>query len=284
MASPGARPSPSNCGISPPAVLVHSSPRSRRRLALALWNWTMAGSSRALSASPPAWRTRTTSRPSAPGKLILRACRHSCSDTPEKLRLKETSEMFSSVLIANRGEIAVRAMRTLKRLGIRSIAVYAEPDRNSPHVRAADTAIALGGDKPADSYLRIDKLIAACQQSRAEAVFPGYGLLSESPEFAAACEGAGMIFLGPTPGQMRDFGLKHRARELAHRVGLPLTPGTGLLSSVEEALREAERIGYPIMLKSAAGGGGIGLSRCETPGDLTAAFESVGRLGRQFFR
>jgi urea carboxylase len=191
--------------------------------------------------------------------------------------------MFSTVLIANRGEIAVRAIRTLKRLRIRSVAVYAEPDRNAAHVREADTAIALGGERPEESYLRIDKLIAACRQSRAEAVFPGYGFLSESSEFAAACEEAGLIFLGPTPGQMRDFGLKHRAREFASIAGVPLAPGTGLLSSVEEALRQAEDIGYPIMLKSAAGGGGIGLSRCDTPAELAAAYESTGRLGRQYF-
>ena len=191
--------------------------------------------------------------------------------------------MFSTVLIANRGEIALRAIRTLKRLGIRSIAVYAEPDRNSAHVRAADAAIALGGDKPADSYLRIDKLIDACRQSQAEAVFPGYGFLSESSDFAAACEADGIAFLGPTPEQIRDFGLKHRARELAAEAGVPLTPGSGLLSSVEEALRQAEQIGYPIMLKSTAGGGGIGLARCETPDELRAAYDSVGRLGRDFF-
>ena len=175
-------------------------------------------------------------------------------------------------------------MRTLWRLGIRSIAVYAEPDRNSAHVRAADAAIALGGETPADSYLRIDKLIAACEQSGAEAVFPGYGFLSESFEFAAACEAAGIAFLGPMPEQMRDFGLKHRARELAAAAGVPLIPGTGLLSNCEDALRQADKIGYPIMLKSTAGGGGIGLSRCETPDELTAAYESTGRLGRQFFR
>jgi urea carboxylase len=192
--------------------------------------------------------------------------------------------MFSTVLIANRGEIAVRAIRTLKKLGIRSVAVYSEPDRNSAHVRQADQAIALGGDKPADSYLRIDKLISACQQARADAVFPGYGFLSESSEFAAACEEAGIAFLGPTPEQIRDFGLKHRARELAAQAGVPLTPGTGLLESIDEALQEAELIGYPVMLKSTAGGGGIGLSRCETPEALSAAYESVARLGRQFFR
>lgn len=192
--------------------------------------------------------------------------------------------MFSSVLIANRGEIALRAIRTLKRLGIRSIAVYAEPDRDSPHVRQADVAVALGGRKAADSYLRIDKLIAACRHARAEAVFPGYGFLAESFEFAAACEANGFIFIGPTPDQIRDFGLKHRARELATRAGLPVIPGTGLLSNVEEALRRAEQIGYPVMLKSTAGGGGIGVSQCETPDELIAAYENSGRLSRQFFR
>ncbi len=191
--------------------------------------------------------------------------------------------MFSAVLIANRGEIAFRAIRTLKRLGIRSIGVYAEPDRNSAHVRAADTCIALGGDKPADSYLRIDKLIAACRQSQAEAVFPGYGFLSESAEFAGAAEAAGLVFLGPTPDQIRAFGLKHRARELAAAAGIPLAPGTGLLSSVDDALQHAEAIGYPVMLKSTAGGGGIGLSRCDTPDELIAAYESAARLGRRFF-
>jgi urea carboxylase len=192
--------------------------------------------------------------------------------------------MFSSVLIANRGEIALRAIRTLRRLGIRSIAVYADSDRNAAHVRGADTAIALGGVRPADSYLRIDKLIAACRESRAEAVFPGYGFLSESAEFADACEAAGVAFLGPTPLQIREFGLKHRSRELAAEAGVPLTPGTGLLTSLDEALREAERLRYPVMLKSTAGGGGIGLSRCASPQELIAAYESVQRLGLQFFR
>lgn len=192
--------------------------------------------------------------------------------------------MFSTVLIANRGEIALRTIRTLKRLGIRSVAVYSEPDRNAAHVRAADIAIALGGEKPADSYLRIDKLLAACRDSGAEAVFPGYGFLSESAEFAEACEAESIAFLGPTPDQIRNFGLKHRSRELAARAGVPLTPGTGLLSSIEEALQEAEKIGYPVMLKSTAGGGGIGLSRCATPAELAAAYESVQRLGQQFFR
>jgi urea carboxylase len=192
--------------------------------------------------------------------------------------------MFSSVLIANRGEIALRAIRTLRRLGIRSVAVYADSDRNAAHVREADTAIALGGLRPAESYLRIDKLIAACRESGAEAVFPGYGFLSESAEFAEACEQAGLTFLGPTPLQISEFGLKHRSRELAANAGVPLTPGTGLLSTLQEALDAAERLHYPVMLKSTAGGGGIGLSRCASPQELTDAYESVQRLGQQFFR
>jgi urea carboxylase len=192
--------------------------------------------------------------------------------------------MFSTVLIANRGEIALRAMRTLRRMGIRSVAVYAETDSDSAHVRAADTAIALGGHRPADSYLRIDKLMDACRQSGAEAIFPGYGFLSESAGFAEACEAAEVAFVGPTPTQIRDFGLKHRSRELAAKAGIPLIPGTALLSSEQEALREAECLGYPVMLKATAGGGGIGLSRCANPAELMVAYESVPRIGLQFFR
>jgi urea carboxylase len=192
--------------------------------------------------------------------------------------------MFSTVLIANRGEIALRAIRTLRRMGIRSVAVYSETDSDSAHVRAADVAIALGGQRPAESYLRIDKIMDACWQSGAEAVFPGYGFLSESADFAEACETADIVFIGPTSTQIREFGLKHRSRELAAKAGVPLVPGTALLSSEEEALEEAKRLGYPVMLKATAGGGGIGLSRCANPAELMAAYESVQRLGLQFFR
>ncbi len=192
--------------------------------------------------------------------------------------------MFHTVLIANRGEIAVRAIRTLKRLGIRSVAVHSDADRDAAHVRAADVAVSLGGDKPADSYLRMDKILDAVRKTGAQAVFPGYGFLSESAEFAEACEAAGVAFVGPTPTQIREFGLKHRARELAAAAGVPMVPGTGLLADVEQALCAAERIGYPVMLKSTAGGGGIGLSRCNDAEALRAAFEGVQRLGAQFFR
>lgn len=191
--------------------------------------------------------------------------------------------MFHTVLIANRGEIAVRAIRTLKRLGVKSIAVYSDADRNAQHVRDADVAIALGGDKPADSYLRIDKILAAAQQTGAQAIYPGYGFLSESAEFADACEAAGIAFVGPTGEQIREFGLKHRARELAAQAQVPMAPGTGLLHSMEEALAAAASIGYPVMLKTTAGGGGIGLTRCSDAAALESAYESVKRMGEQFF-
>lgn len=191
--------------------------------------------------------------------------------------------MFKTVLIANRGEIACRAIRTLTRLGITSVAVFSDADRNALHVKAADITVALGGDSASDSYLRIDKLIAAAQQSGAEAIWPGYGFLSESPAFAEACEAAGIVFVGPTPQQLRDFGLKHRARALAAKANVPMAPGTCLLDSLEEALGAAQRIGYPIMLKSTAGGGGIGLIRCADEQALRHAWDSVRRLGAQFF-
>ena len=192
--------------------------------------------------------------------------------------------MFDTVLIANRGEIAVRTIRTLKRLGIRSVAVYSDPDRNAAHVREADQAIALGGEKAADSYLRIDLILQAARDSGAQAIYPGYGFLSESAEFAEACEAAGIAFMGPTPHQIREFGLKHRARELAAAAEVPMTPGTGLLTGIDDALAQADTIGYPVMLKSTAGGGGIGLSRCDDAASLAAAFDGVQRMGATFFR
>lgn len=191
--------------------------------------------------------------------------------------------MFNTVLIANRGEIACRAIRTLKRLGITSVAVYSDADKNAEHVKQADIALALGGEKASDSYLRIDKIIAAAQESGAQAIWPGYGFLSESLAFADACEQAGIAFVGPTAQQIGEFGLKHRARELAAQAGVPMTPGTGLLDTVEEALNAAQNIGYPVMLKSTAGGGGIGLTRCADQEALVQAWESVRRLGEQFF-
>jgi urea carboxylase len=191
--------------------------------------------------------------------------------------------MFDKVLIANRGAIACRILRTLKRLGIRSVAGYSEADAQAPHVRLADEAYLLGPAPAAQSYLRQDVLLAIARESGAQAIHPGYGFLSENAEFAASCEAAGIAFIGPTPAQMRDFGLKHRARELAEANGLPLLPGSSLLPDLAAALAAAARIGYPVMLKSTAGGGGIGMQLCASPEELSRAFDSVRRLATSNF-
>ncbi|MEH6783333.1 MAG: urea carboxylase [Alcanivorax jadensis] len=191
--------------------------------------------------------------------------------------------MLKKVLIANRGEIAVRICRTLKQMGIASVAVYSEADRNSQHVSMADEAVSLGGQTAAESYLKTDLILQAAKDTGAEAIIPGYGFLSENAEFAEACAANGIAFVGPTPKQLREFGLKHEARALAEKAGVPLAPGTDLLASLEEAKQAAIDIGYPVMLKSTAGGGGIGLSRCNDKDELVAAFESVKRLGESFF-
>jgi urea carboxylase len=190
---------------------------------------------------------------------------------------------FERVLVANRGEIACRIISTLDRLGIESIAVYSDPDRASLHVASATHAVALGGAAAADSYLRCDAVVKAAIDSGADAVHPGYGFLSESAEFAAACESAGIAFLGPTPEQIRQFGSKHLARELAARAGVALVPGSGLLDNVADARQAAEAIGYPLMFKASAGGGGIGLRRCDGPDEVDSAFESVRRLASSNF-
>ncbi len=191
--------------------------------------------------------------------------------------------MLKTVLIANRGEIAVRIARTLKKMGIESVAVYSDADRNSAHVTACDKAICLGGNTAAESYLKADLILAAAKESGAQAIIPGYGFLSENAKFCEQCEAEGIAFCGPTPAQIRQFGLKHTSRELAEQAGVPLTPGTGLLASVEEATAAAATLGYPVMLKSTAGGGGIGLTRCNSEAELINAYESVKRLGQNFF-
>lgn len=191
--------------------------------------------------------------------------------------------MLKTVLIANRGEIAVRIAKTLKKMGIESVAIYSDADRNSAHVTACDKAICLGGNTAAESYLKADLILAAAKESGAQAIIPGYGFLSENANFCEKCEAEGIAFCGPTPAQIRQFGLKHTSRELAEQAGVPLTPGTGLLGSVEEATAAAASLGYPVMLKSTAGGGGIGLTRCNSEAELINAYESVKRLGQNFF-
>ncbi|MBR8458041.1 urea carboxylase [Burkholderia dolosa] len=190
---------------------------------------------------------------------------------------------FAKVLVANRGEIACRIIRTLKRLGIASVAIYSEADRDARHVTLADEAICVGAAPAADSYLNVAAILAAARAAGAQAVHPGYGFLSENADFADACEAAGVRFIGPSGAQMRAFGLKHTARELARAHDVALLPGTGLLGDVATALAQADAIGYPVMLKSTAGGGGIGMSLCRDAAQLEAAFESVVRLGAANF-
>ena len=199
------------------------------------------------------------------------------------IRGSHFNEMKGSILIANRGEIAARAIRTIHKLGLRAIAVYSDPDSGAPHVDLADEAHRLGPGPVAESYLLKESLIGIAKQSGAAAVFPGYGLLSENADFARMCEEAGTKWLGPTPEQIIAFGLKHEARRLAGEAGVPLVPGTDLLESAAAAVAAAESIGYPVMLKSTAGGGGIGMKVCRDAEELAKEYESVVRLSERSF-
>jgi urea carboxylase len=191
--------------------------------------------------------------------------------------------MFSKVLIANRGAIACRIQRTLRTMHVGAVAVYSDADRSSLHVRNADEAVLIGDGPAADSYLRSDRILEAALRTGAQAIHPGYGFLSENARFAQDCERAGIAFVGPTISQLRDFGLKHTARALALHNGLPLLPGSELLQDLSHARQEALRIGYPVMLKSTAGGGGIGMQLCANETELAGAFDSVRRLAASNF-
>ena len=193
-------------------------------------------------------------------------------------------EMFKKVLIANRGEIACRIIRTLRKMGIQSVAIYSEADASARHVLDADEAVYVGTAPASESYLNVARILQVAKDTASDAIHPGYGFLSENPDFSENCEAAGIIFIGPTPQQMRDFGLKHTARELALQNGVPLLPGSGLLKDVEQAKIEAKKIGYPIMLKSTAGGGGIGMQLIWAEDELFDAFASVQRLSRANFK
>ena len=192
--------------------------------------------------------------------------------------------MFGKVLIANRGAIACRIIRTLDRMGIASVAVYSDADRHAMHVMRAGEAVAIGPSPAAESYLKADAILDAARQTGAEAIHPGYGFLSENPGFAEACEEAGIVFIGPRPLHMRAFGLKHRARELALQSEVPVAPGSLLLRDIHHAMSEASRIGYPLMIKSTAGGGGIGLQLVTDARDLAPMYERVERLARNNFK
>ncbi|HEY7865075.1 MAG TPA: 5-oxoprolinase/urea amidolyase family protein, partial [Psychromonas sp.] len=191
--------------------------------------------------------------------------------------------MFTKILIANRGAIACRIIRTLSAMGIQSVSVYSLADADSLHVTQADQAYSLGEGGAKQTYLDIEKVISIAKQCGAQAIHPGYGFLSENVDFVAACEKNGLVFLGPTTEQMLQFGLKHRARELAEQANVPLLPGSGLLDDLNDALQCAEKIGYPVMLKSTAGGGGIGMQRCNSAIELSQAYDSVKRLSENNF-
>lgn len=197
---------------------------------------------------------------------------------------KERSILFQKVLIANRGAIAVRIARTLRRMGIQSVAVYTTADESSLHVDFADEAVWIGEGAVQESYVDMEKIIAAARQTGADAIHPGYGFLSENACFARACEQAGIRFIGPDPEQIERFGYKHVARNIALQAGVPLLPGTDLIASAEEAVDAAQAIGFPVMLKSTAGGGGIGMRVCANETELREAFSAVQRLSAQHFR
>ena len=191
--------------------------------------------------------------------------------------------MIQKVLIANRGEIAVRIIRTLKKMNKVAVALYNEADINATHMLDADEAHYIGSGSIADTYLNIDKILAIIKEHHIDAVHPGYGLLSENTTFATALEKANIIFLGPTPQQIEDFGLKHKAREIAIKSQLPILKGTELLASYQEAEIEAAKIGYPVILKSTGGGGGIGMQICYSKSELESAFSTTVNLAEKNF-
>ncbi len=193
--------------------------------------------------------------------------------------------MFGKVLVANRGEIAIRVMRSLEELGVASVAVYSEPDRDAPHARRADEAYLLGPGPAAESYLSVERILDAARKSGAEAIHPGYGFLAENAAFARACEDAGIVFVGPPADAIDAMGSKTRARELMKGAGVPIVPGTTEpVETVEDARKViADSIGYPVAIKAAGGGGGKGFRVAETEDKLQEAFEGASREGEKFF-
>ncbi|HEX6586918.1 MAG TPA: acetyl-CoA carboxylase biotin carboxylase subunit [Solirubrobacterales bacterium] len=192
--------------------------------------------------------------------------------------------MFEKVLIANRGEISIRVARTLKEMGIGSVAVYSEIDRHAPHVREADEAFLLGPATPAESYLNVEKILEIASSCGADAIHPGYGFLAENAKFAAACEKAKITFIGPPPKAIEAMGSKTRSRELMQNAGVPIVPGaTSPVKDVEAAMKQAREIGYPIACKAVGGGGGKGLRVAVDEEALSDAFEGAAREGEKFF-
>ncbi|ODV95968.1 hypothetical protein PACTADRAFT_40561 [Pachysolen tannophilus NRRL Y-2460] len=201
----------------------------------------------------------------------------------KSIESQASKKPFNVVLVANRGEIAVRIIKTLKKLKVKSVAIYSEPDKYAKHVLMADTAVPLHGVSAAETYLSIDKIVKACKETGAEAVIPGYGFLSENADFSDRLAKEGIIFVGPSGDAIRKLGLKHSAREIAKNAGVPLVPGSGLVSTAAEAKEIAASLQYPVMIKSTAGGGGIGLQKVDKEEDLEKAFNTVKHQGKIYF-
>ena len=192
--------------------------------------------------------------------------------------------MFEKVLVANRGEIAIRVIRTLKEMGIVSVGVYSEADREAPHVRKADEAYLLGPPVPASSYLNIERILEVAREAGAEAIHPGYGFLAENADFARACDDAGVVFIGPPASAIEAMGSKTRAREIMKEAGVPIVPGaTEPSEDVKAASKVADEIGYPVAAKAAGGGGGKGFRVADSEDELADAFEGASREGEKFF-
>ena len=184
--------------------------------------------------------------------------------------------MFNKILIANRGEIALRVVCACKELGIKTVAIYSEADRNSLHVRFADEAICIGPPRPADSYLNIPAVISAAEIANADAIHPGYGLLSENANFAEVCETSGITFIGPPPDVMRMMGEKEKARMAMKKHGVPILPGSdGVIANAEEAQEWAKKIGFPVIVKASAGGGGRGMRVIRNSDELPNLFNGA---------
>ena len=191
--------------------------------------------------------------------------------------------MFTKILIANRGEIAIRVIRACKEMGISTVAVYSEADRESLHVALADQAICIGGARAEESYLNGERIVSAALATHAQAIHPGYGFLSENAEFAALCKQYGIVFIGPPAEGISHMGDKDTARRLMKENGVPTTPGTDILKDAGEAKKAAEQIGYPVLIKASAGGGGKGIRLVERPEDMERAFQTASSEAEKAF-